>query len=113
MVDRKIIRQLPKKPHKFIKAVLTPSLTGRTNLFSYNLTFINTLQCWEISLANSQINTRLELAFMVLEFPKGGAEKGLETKGLICSSKNIASLKCSHKSQEYFFFLNDLLHAMF
>lgn len=56
MVARESIGQLPRKTHKFIKAVLTLSHTGRTELLFLfmQLNFHNTLQCWEISLADVQ-----------------------------------------------------------
>lgn len=43
--------------------------------------FHNTLQCWEISLANVQENRRPELAFKILEFPKGRKDKVLDARG--------------------------------
>lgn len=50
------------------------------------LNFHNTLQCREISLAYVQEN-RTELAFKVLEFPKGRAEKGLGPEAEIFQQK--------------------------
>lgn len=92
MVARKTIWQLPKKTHKYIKAVLTLSLTGRTKLLFLfmQLNFHNTLQCWEISLANVQEN-RTEVAFKVLEFPKAKAETGLDPR-----SRNTPAIILHH-----------------
>lgn len=83
MVARKTIRRLPRKTHKFLKAVLTLNLIGRAKLLFLfmQFNFHNTLQCWEIRLANVQENRRTELAFKTSIFPKGRANKGLDPRG--------------------------------
>ena len=81
----KLFGSCPRKAHKFTKAVVTlnPILIGRTKLLFLfmQVNFHNTLQCWEISLANVQENKRPELAFKILEFPKGRKDKVLDARG--------------------------------
>ena len=81
----KLFGTCPRKAHKFTKAVVTlnPILIGRTKLLFLfmQVNFHNTLQCWEISLANVQENRRPELAFKILEFPKGRKDKVLDARG--------------------------------
>lgn len=80
----KLFGSFPRKPRKFTKAVLTLNfiLIGRTKLLFLfiQFNFHNTLQCWEISLANVQVNRRPELAFKILELPKGRKDKMLDPR---------------------------------
>lgn len=72
MVARKSVWYLPKKTHKFIKAVLTLSHIGRTKLllFFMQLNFHNTLQCQEISLADGQ-EEKNRSSFYGIQNPNG------------------------------------------
>ena len=100
---RKLFGSCPRKPHKFTKAVLTLNLIliGRTKLLFLfmQVNFHNTLQCWEISLANVQENRTPELAFKILEFPKGRKDRVLDARGQKYPRRNAASLMHIHQGK--------------
>lgn len=84
-MPRKTFWQLPKKAHKFTKAVvnLKPYI-NRTKyyLLSCRLTSITLFQCWANGAwQNVQKTEGLSYIFKILEFPKGRKDKVLDARG--------------------------------